>query len=111
MSAIEQENIRAFVEAAMEIGLAPKLAALIDEVEASIEFCASQVDVRYLRRLEGQLDRLHNPDLRLVSSVVMALCAERPERREVVQAAAARLSADHPPLCHLLDGLERMESS
>jgi len=100
------DDVRTFLEAAMEIGLGPRLSTLIDEVEASIEAYPETADRRYLHRLENQLDRLKNPDLRLVVAITRELCVEQPLRLETLRPAIAPLADRHPYLAKLLVQVE-----
>ena len=94
--------MQTFIESAMAIGLGPRLAALTVDVEASILNYPETADRRYLHRLENQLDRLKNPDLRLVVAIARELCAEEPSRLEILRPAIAPLAARHPHLANLL---------
>ena len=96
------DDVQIFIEAAMAIGLGPRLESLTADVEASILNYPEAADRRYLHRLENQLDRLRNPDLRLVVAIARELCAEEPLRLEVLRPAIAPLAAGHPYLANLL---------
>ncbi len=96
------DDVRIFLEAAMKIGLGPRLLVLIDEVEASIQTYPESADRRYLHRLENQLDRLRNPDLRLVAAIARDLCAEQPSRLDVLRPAIGPLVERQPQLARLL---------
>jgi hypothetical protein len=96
------DDVRTFIEAAMAIGLGPRLEALTADVEVSIQAYPEGADRRYLHRLENQLDRLRNPDLRLAVAIARELCAEEPSRLEILRPAIAPLAARHPYLANLL---------
>jgi hypothetical protein len=101
------DDVQTFIEAAMAIGLGPRLATLTEEVEASILAYPELADRRYLHRLENQLDRLKNPDLRLVVAIARELCAEEPTRLEILRPTLAPLASRHPYLASLLLQVER----
>jgi hypothetical protein len=101
-----QNDMKAFLQAAIEIGLGPRLKSLIDEVESSIEAYPASADPRYLKRLEEQLDRLRNPDLRLLSALTAELCVEDPAHRARLRPIVARMTERHRHLGDLPKGLD-----
>jgi hypothetical protein len=94
--------IKAFVDAAMTLGLGTRLADLTRDVQSSIDAYPDISDRRYLNRLELQRDRLVNPDLRLVVAILSELCADDPDRLRLLQPALFPLLSRHPYLARLL---------
>ncbi|PZR31712.1 hypothetical protein [Caulobacter segnis] len=95
-----QPNLSTFLQAAMDVGLADRLAVLRDDVERAIDdFPPGGGGWRV--RLEGQRARLRSPDLDLVVRLVGVLCDEDPSRRARIIPVARSLKAQFPVLAKL----------
>uniref|UniRef100_B0T9A2 Uncharacterized protein n=1 Tax=Caulobacter sp. (strain K31) TaxID=366602 RepID=B0T9A2_CAUSK len=94
-------DLQSFLEAALQVGLAPRLASLTAEVEAAIASYPPGPDKRYLDRLHSQLDRLRHPDLPLVARLVAELCAADPDRLKIIAPTVNLLAVRHPCLASL----------
>jgi hypothetical protein len=77
------------------------LSELAQDVQSSIDAFPDTPDRRYLHRLEMQRDRLANPDLRLVGSVLHQLCEEDSNRRAVLEPTLEPLLPQYPYLAIL----------
>jgi len=94
------KTLSIFLTAAMDAGLASRLAAMRTDVERAIaEYPPG--DTRYLARLQGQLERLRNPDLDLVARLVGALCDQDPSRLAAIAPLARKLQPRFPVLASL----------
>ncbi|CAN5170908.1 hypothetical protein BH10PSE3_BH10PSE3_09290 [soil metagenome] len=91
-------EIAAFIEAAMEIGLGARLAALKADVAMAISRYPSKTDMRYLERLESQYARLMNPDLNLIGVLVRGLCEQDPTLHDSMAPAIEKLGGRLPIL-------------
>ena len=90
--------MRSFYDIVIDMGLAERLKAMIDDVERSIAAYPDGPDQRYLARLERQLERLRHPDLRLLVSLSTQMCQENPGRICEVRAGLNALLPAHPYL-------------
>jgi hypothetical protein len=94
------KKLTIFLKAAMDVGLAARLKAIRADVERAIADYPPG-DTRHLIRLEGQLQRLNNPDLDLVARLVGVLCDQDPSRVAVIAPLARDLQARFPVLASL----------
>lgn len=95
-----QPDLSIFLQVAMEVGLADRLAALRDDVDRAIDDYPA-AGGGWLVRLEAQRLRLRNPDLDLVVRLVGILCEEDPSRRDRIAPVATSLKAHFPVLARL----------
>lgn len=84
----------------MNAGLAARLAAMRADVERAIADYP-EGDTRHLVWLQGQLERLQNPDLDLIVRLVGALCDQDPSRLRAIAPLARDLQAQFPVLASL----------
>lgn len=94
------KKLSIFLKAAMDAGLASRLAAMRTDVERAIaEYPPG--DTRHLARLQAQLERLQNPHLDLVARLVGALCDQDPSRLPAIAPLARDLQPRFPVLASL----------
>lgn len=94
------KKLSTFLTAAMDAGLAARLGAMRTDVERAIADYPPG-DTQHLVRLQGQLQRLQNPDLDLVVRLVGVLCDQDPSRVAVIAPLARDLQARFPALASL----------
>lgn len=104
------KTLSIFLTAAMEAGLAARLAAMRADVERAIRDYPPG-DTRHLARLQGQLERLRNPDLELVVRLVGVLCDQDPSRLAVIAPLARDLQSRFPVLASLASRTEAMSQT
>ena len=100
-------DVQSFYDIVIDMGLAERLQAMIVDVERSIAAYPEGPDQRYLARLEGQLERLRHPDLRLLVALSTQMCADHPDRADAVAAKLGELLPAHPYLTSAVRDFER----
>jgi hypothetical protein len=100
-------TVQSFYDIVINMGLAERLKAMIDDVERSIVAYPDGPDQRYLARLENQLERLRHPDLRLLVALSTQMCVDHPDRAGDVAARLGELLPAHPYLTGAVRDFER----
>ena len=85
-----------FVDLAMSIGVAGKIAALISDCDAALAHLAHVPDRRWAGRVEAQRRLLLEPDLRALVALSTRLVEENPRLGPVVAPAIAHLAQRNP---------------
>lgn len=91
-----RSDIEEFIRQAMGLGFGARLAALTESLDAAIEAFPETGHPGYLARLYAQRDRLANPDLRLIASVLKVMYEEDLRSLATLQPLLRRLVVDHP---------------
>lgn len=89
---------RVFLQTALDLGLAEKLARTLKDVERAIVEYPESRGTRYLSRLREQKASLQNPTLRMTAALVVAMCVEDPSRTAKIRRPFAYLVDRHPDL-------------
>ena len=97
----------AFLRAALEIGLAEKIAAMSAEVACDLVALPAW-DARARARLEKQQHALQNPNLRTIAAIVRGLCPEETARATRMNQAFQALAARHPDLSDLASRIQAL---
>jgi len=85
-----------FVDLAMSIGVADRIAALISDCDAALARLGDSLDHRPAWRVEEQRRLLLQPDLRTLVALATRLVEEDPRLGPVVAPALADLTRQHP---------------
>lgn len=97
---------RAFLNLALEIGLAETIASNLREIDQAIaQLPADSASLRYRRRLEEQRAALRQPTLRNIAALVLSMCGKDPALTPKIRLAFADLAAQHRELAWLYDQL------
>lgn len=85
-----------FVDLAMSIGVAGKIAALMLDCDRAMHALTDAVDQRWLWRLQDQRRLLLNPTLKALAALSTRMVEENPGLAGVVGPAMAELAALNP---------------
>ena len=91
-------DLEEFIRQAMGLGFGARLVALTESLDTAIEQFPKTGHPSYLARLYAQRDRLANPDLRLIASVLNVMYEEDRRSLATLQPLLKRLVVDHPYL-------------
>ncbi|MBO9546987.1 hypothetical protein [Caulobacter sp.] len=85
-----------FVNLAMSVGVAAKIAALSADCDRALAALSNQDGARWSSRLEDQRQLLRNPTLRAIVALTTRLAEEQPGLAAPVAPALAKLIERHP---------------
>ena len=94
MSTVERE----FLKAALDLGLAEKMADTLQDIDRAIADLPPCRETRHLSRLREQRASLQNPTLRITVALIVALCVDDPSRTPRIRRAFVQLVEKYPDL-------------
>lgn len=87
-----------FLRAARSIGVERRLAELILDCDRAIREYPADQSRRWLWHIEGQRQRLLEPNLDVIASVAVQMCEARPDLARFIMPALAELTLKRPNL-------------